>query len=110
MLVTEAQKYKAERGQPAGRCEAKKVEEGLFVRIDVPGVGKEGLMIWAEKDKVFIVGDGRVASKFDNYGKRHNSEIELCPKANYETDKIKAELKAGVLRMIIPKKLDIIYL
>lgn len=98
--------YPLQSSGPKQRCEARKVDEGLFVRIDVPGVSKEELMIWTEKNKVRIVGDGSRVTKYDSYGRRHNAEIELCPNANlsYDIEKIKADLKRGVLRLVIPKK------
>ncbi|OMO59661.1 hypothetical protein CCACVL1_24689 [Corchorus capsularis] len=88
---------------PKGTFEAKKVEEGLFVRVDMPGIGKNELQLWQDNDTVFIKGEGRKKSEHESSGRTYNGSIDLC--ANYfDLKKIKASIQNGVFRMLIPKK------
>uniref|UniRef100_A0A5B7CAM4 SHSP domain-containing protein n=1 Tax=Davidia involucrata TaxID=16924 RepID=A0A5B7CAM4_DAVIN len=97
------EKYPLQTVGMVGPYELKGVKEGLYARLDIPGIAKDRVTIWAEKDRVFVIGDGRKESKQEESGRKYNARIDLCPKANYETNDIKAEVNNGTLRMIIPK-------
>lgn len=88
---------------PQGTYEAKKVEEGLFVRVDMPGISKNEVQLWKDSDRVFIKGEGKKKSEYESSGRSYSGSIDVC--SNYlDINKIKAEIQSGVFRMLIPKK------
>ncbi|KAK3041104.1 hypothetical protein RJ639_026901 [Escallonia herrerae] len=87
---------------PKGAYEAKKVEEGLFVRMEMPGIEKDDVQISVEYNNVKIKGEGKKESKHEDSGRSYSGGIELCSNV-FQPQKIEAEMKNGVLRMIIPK-------
>ncbi|KAK3039464.1 hypothetical protein RJ639_028046 [Escallonia herrerae] len=87
---------------PKGAYEAKKVEEGLFVRMEMPGIEKDDVQISVEYNNVKIKGEGKKESKHEDSGRSYSGGIELCSNV-FQPQKIEAEKKNGVLRMIIPR-------
>ncbi|KAK2994870.1 hypothetical protein RJ640_012833 [Escallonia rubra] len=87
---------------PKGAYEAKKVEEGLFVRMEMPGIEKDDVQISVEYNNVKIKGEGKKESKHEDSGRSYSGGIELCSNV-FQPQKIEAEMKNGVLRMIIPR-------
>ncbi|XVF52627.1 hypothetical protein PTKIN_Ptkin05aG0033400 [Pterospermum kingtungense] len=88
---------------PQGTYEAKKVEEGLFVRVDMPGISKNEVQLWKDNDKVFIKGEGKKKSEYESSGRTYSGSIDVC--SDYlDINKIKAGVESGVFRMLIPKK------
>lgn len=86
---------------PRGAYEVKKLEEGLFVRMEMPGIEKEDLKLRVEYGNVFVSGEGRRESEHEDSGRSYSANIELSS-SSFEPRNITAELKNGVLRMLIP--------
>ncbi|KAK1294580.1 hypothetical protein QJS10_CPA16g00273 [Acorus calamus] len=86
--------------------EIKEWEGEYKLRFDMPGMTKKDVKVWVE-EKMLVVkaekeGGGDEEDKWPakSYG-RYNSRIALPE--NVEVDKIKAEVKDGVLYITIPK-------
>ncbi|XP_050154667.1 23.6 kDa heat shock protein, mitochondrial-like [Malus sylvestris] len=85
---------------------ARETEAALHLRFDMPGLGKEDVKVSVEHNNVLsIKGEG---GKEDNVGeeeappRRYNTGIGL-PEKMFKTDSIKAEMKNGVLKVVVPK-------
>lgn len=76
--------------------------EGLYIRVDMPGLGKEDVKVTVEQDTLVIRGGGGEESEGEEEGRRYSSRIEL-PSKLYRTEEIKAEMKNGVLKILVPK-------
>ncbi|HNX74954.1 MAG TPA: Hsp20/alpha crystallin family protein [Candidatus Rifleibacterium sp.] len=82
-------------------------ENGLYVMVDMPGVEKTGLKLAVEKDILTIEGHVNAATNDTNYLIRefepsnYYRQFELSESVDQE--KIKAELKNGVLSIFLPK-------
>lgn len=77
--------------------------EGLYIRVDMPGLGKEDVKVTVEQDTLVIRGEGGdQESEGGEEGRRYSSRIEL-PSKLYRTEEIKAEMKNGVLKILVPK-------
>lgn len=75
-----------------------------YTRIDMPGIGKKDLTIWFTKDVLFFKG---IAQKeFEHEESRvYEGGIQLSPSAEYfDLDRMSAELKDGVCRLVLPLK------
>jgi HSP20 family protein len=83
---------------------AKEDEEALHLRVDMPGLGKEHVKVWAEQNSLVIKGEGEKEAGEDEATPppRYNGRIEL-PTEVYKMDQIKAEMKNGVLKVVVPK-------
>ncbi|XP_042504238.1 small heat shock protein, chloroplastic-like isoform X2 [Macadamia integrifolia] len=95
----------ASRGMGSGTragWNAKEDENGLYVRIDMPGLGKEDVKVSVEQNTLIIKGEGDKEDGDEEGGRRYSSRIDL-PEKLYKIDQIKAEMKNGVLRVNIPK-------
>lgn len=86
--------------------EIKESEGEYEMRFDMPGMTKQDVKVWVE-EKVLVVKAEKVAKKNSeeewsakSYGK-YNTRIALPE--NVEFEKIKAEIKDGVLYITIPK-------
>ncbi|XP_077223928.1 small heat shock protein, chloroplastic-like [Tasmannia lanceolata] len=77
-------------------------DNALYLRIDMPGLDKENVMVSAEQDTLIIKGQGEKDSEEDDTLLRYSSRIDLPPKL-YKIDAIKAEMKNGVLKVVVPK-------
>ncbi|KAJ4955365.1 hypothetical protein NE237_012148 [Protea cynaroides] len=92
------------RGMGGGKkrgWDAKEDENALYVRIDMPGLGKEDVKVWVEQNTLIITGEAKEGDE-EGDGRKYSSRIDL-PEKLYKLDEIKAEMKNGVLRLIIPK-------
>ncbi|KAK7851245.1 heat shock 22 kDa protein, mitochondrial [Quercus suber] len=90
---------------PQGTYEAKKVDDGLFVRVDMPGIDKSEVKINVEEDSLIIKGEGLKQSEHESSGRTYVGSIDLCPNF-FKLDEAKAQMRNGILRLIIPKMKD----
>ncbi|KAK9276305.1 hypothetical protein L1049_005836 [Liquidambar formosana] len=75
-------------------------EEGLRVRLDMPGVRKDGLKVWVKNESVFF--EGKELKEDDAEEARHyGGSLELW---GFDLNEVKASLKNGVLKFKIPPK------
>ncbi|XP_042374029.1 small heat shock protein, chloroplastic-like isoform X2 [Zingiber officinale] len=79
-------------------------EDALHLRVDMPGLGKEHVRVWSEQNTLVIQGDGEneKVGEEDAAGRKYSSRIVLPPES-FKMDQIKAEMKNGVLKVVVPK-------
>lgn len=82
--------------------DAKETADGLHLRVDMPGLGKEDVNVSVEQNTLVIKGEGKKEFEDDEAGRRFSSRLDL-PEKTYKTDGIKAEMKNGVLKVFLPK-------
>ncbi|KAL6348776.1 hypothetical protein AAG906_033432 [Vitis piasezkii] len=82
--------------------DVKEEKDALFVRMDMPGLGKEDVKVSVEQNTLIIKGEGGKESENDETGRKYTSRIDL-PANLYKFDEIKAEMKNGVLKVVVPK-------
>jgi HSP20 family protein len=83
--------------------DAKETEDALHLRVDMPGLSKEDVKISVEQNTLTIKGEGAKESEEEEESvRRFSSRIDL-PEKLYKIDQIKAEMKNGVLKVIVPK-------
>ncbi|CAI9767620.1 unnamed protein product [Fraxinus pennsylvanica] len=83
-------------------CDVRETGDGLHLRMDMPGLGKKDVKVSVEQNTLIIKGEGEKEFEDDESGRRHTVRIFL-PKNLYKTNEIKAEMKNGVLKVLIPK-------
>lgn len=89
-----------------GGWEAAEDDEAYYVRAVMPGLGKEDVEVSIEDDELVIRGE-RSAQEGDqkwtsrNYYGRYDARIDIPEDA--QTDQIRAQLKNGVLPVMLPK-------
>ncbi|KAM7272555.1 hypothetical protein ACFE04_027218 [Oxalis oulophora] len=83
---------------------AKEDENALYLRMDMPGLGKEDVKVCVEQNTLIIKGEGEKESGDEEVeqSRRVSSRIDLPPNV-YKVDEIKAEMKNGVLKVVVPK-------
>lgn len=94
----------ASRGMGGGLCrtwDAKETEDALNFRIDMPGLGKEDVKVSVEQNTLVIEGEAKESDEEEN-GPMYTSRIRL-PENVYKTHQINAEMKNGVLKVVVPK-------
>ncbi|MQL81488.1 hypothetical protein Taro_013948 [Colocasia esculenta] len=89
-------------GGPRRGWNVKEDENALYLRIDMPGLGKEQVKVAVEQNTLVIRGEGEKESAEEEAGPRYSSRIDLPPKL-YNLDQIRAEMKNGVLKVLVPK-------
>jgi HSP20 family molecular chaperone IbpA len=82
--------------------------EAYQVTVYLPGVTKSGLEVHAEQNELAIVGRRSWTppsgwSVLHRESEQANFGLTLDHQGNIDTDKIRAELKEGVLRITLPK-------
>ncbi|PON87879.1 Small heat shock protein HSP [Trema orientale] len=82
--------------------DARETEDALHLRVDMPGLGKEDVKVSVEQNTLTIKGEGEKEEGSEESGRRYMSRIDL-PEKLYRTDQIKAEMKNGVLKVVVPK-------
>ncbi|XP_010482478.1 PREDICTED: 23.5 kDa heat shock protein, mitochondrial-like [Camelina sativa] len=85
--------------------DVKEKDDALHLRIDMPGLSREDVKLALEQNTLVIKGEGKTEEGDDvsgDEGRRFTSRIGL-PEKVYKTDEIKAEMKNGVLKVMIPK-------
>jgi len=91
--------------------DVKETDKEYIVVVEVPGVDKESIEVSLNREVVTISGE-KSDSKEENSGKCFRVERSFgkfkrsfkLPNADYESDKINAETKDGILTLVIPKK------
>lgn len=77
--------------------------DALYLRIDMPGLGKEDVKISVDQNTLVIRAEGdRESEDEEESGRRYSSRIDLPPTV-YNINDIKAEMKNGVLKVFVPK-------
>ncbi|XP_050265847.1 small heat shock protein, chloroplastic-like [Quercus robur] len=90
-------------GSKRGSWDVKEDNDALYIRLDMPGLGKEDVTVSVEESTLIIKGEGEKLSEEDEESKRkYTSRLDLPPKL-YKLDSIKAEMKNGVLKVLVPK-------
>lgn len=96
----------ASRGMGAGNYrnwDVKETDDALHLRMDMPGLSKEDVKVTMEQNTLIIRGEGdKESADGEEGGRRYSSRIDL-PEKLYRTDQIKAEMKNGVLKVVVPK-------
>ncbi|KAA8521394.1 hypothetical protein F0562_012044 [Nyssa sinensis] len=88
--------------------DVKQDNEATYARLDMPGIGKEGLKLWIEYNTLHVKGvelkdEKEATSPFAEESlRKYYGDINIPP-AYYKMEEIKAELKNGVLMVKIPK-------
>ncbi|RWR97971.1 small heat shock protein, chloroplastic-like protein isoform X2 [Cinnamomum micranthum f. kanehirae] len=85
-------------------------KDALYLRVDMPGLGKEDVKVFVEQNTLIIKGEGGdKESGYDDSdresGRRYSSRIDV-PSELYKLDEIKAEMKNGVLKVLVPKVME----
>ncbi|XP_027080026.1 heat shock 22 kDa protein, mitochondrial [Coffea arabica] len=87
-----------------GAYEINHVDEGLYVRMEMPGIDKEDVKVWNEYGTVYVKGIGNnKQSRFEKLRRAYSATIEI-PSDTFHAGKIEVDVKNGVLRMLIPNK------
>lgn len=82
--------------------EARETEDALQLRVEMPGLGKEDVKVSVEQNTLTIKGEGGKEEGDEEGFQKYTSRIDL-PEKLYRTDQIKAEMKNGVLKVVVPK-------
>ncbi|KAF5198794.1 Heat shock protein [Thalictrum thalictroides] len=76
--------------------------DAVYLKFDMPGVGKEDVKVTFEQDFLMIKAERANDDGFGESGSRYNSRVRLETE-RFKIDEIKAEMKNGVLKVVIPK-------
>ncbi|MCL7038998.1 hypothetical protein MKW94_009824 [Papaver nudicaule] len=82
--------------------DAREDENSLYLKIDMPGLSKEEVNVSVDQNTLTIKGEGGKETEDEESVRRYSSRIDL-PSKIYKLDQIKAEMKNGVLKVIVPK-------
>ena len=82
--------------------DAKEDADALYLRMDMPGLGKDHVKVSLEQNTLVIRGEGEAEGGNNDAVPRYSSRIDLPPET-YLLDKVKAEMKNGVLKVVVPK-------
>lgn len=95
----------ASRGIGAGvrrGWDVRDTDDALKLLIDMPGLDKEDVKVSVEQNTLVIKGEEAKESDVEESGRKYTGRIDL-PEKVYRTDQIKAEMKNGVLKVVVPK-------
>lgn len=95
--------FQLNRGMGVNRgWDVREDENGLYIRMDMPGVDKENVKVCVEQNTLVIKGEGEKESEDEEHGRRYSSRLDL-PSNMYKVDEIRAEMKNGVLKVTVPR-------
>ncbi|KAL3828365.1 hypothetical protein ACJIZ3_017167 [Penstemon smallii] len=84
-------------------------DNALYLRVEMPGLDKDQVKITVEQNTLVIRGEGEKESEEDDdddaYGRRYSGRLDLPPNL-YKVEGVKAEMKNGVLKIVVPKVKD----
>lgn len=75
--------------------------DGLFLRLDMPGVPNDSFKVAVESDGGVIVIGRAPQALYDSSGRDYGGKVAIVPR-NYGISRIKTITKHGVIRLIIP--------
>ncbi|XP_050228961.1 small heat shock protein, chloroplastic-like [Mercurialis annua] len=81
--------------------DVKEDEKALYLKMEMPGLSKEDVKINVEGDTLVIKGEGP-GEEEDGGGRKYSSRLQLSLNG-YKLDEIKAEMKNGVLKIVVLK-------
>ncbi|KAH7854145.1 hypothetical protein Vadar_010657 [Vaccinium darrowii] len=85
------------------KWDKRETEDSLFIHMDMPGLEKEDVKVVVEQNIDLIVkGETKGEYRTEEGGRKYTNAIYLSKKL-YKTDQIKAEMKNGVLKVVVPK-------
>jgi HSP20 family protein len=88
---------------PRRGFDVKEDDNALYIRMDMPGVGKENVKVSVEQNTLIIKGEAEKESEEgEESGRRYSSRLDLPP-ILYKLDSVRAEMKNGVLKVLVPK-------
>ena len=87
---------------PRRSWDVKESDDALHLRVDMPGLGKEDIKVSVEHNTLIIHGEDKGETEDEEHRRRYSSRVDL-PEKLFKTDEIKAEMKNGVLKIVLPK-------
>lgn len=72
-----------------------------YIRVDMPGVAKKDLTVWLTKDSVCYKGIAQ-KSEYDDDDSVFEGSLPIYKPGFHDPDKMTAELKNGICRIVIP--------
>ncbi|XP_073303843.1 heat shock 22 kDa protein, mitochondrial-like [Primulina huaijiensis] len=87
----------------AGWIDSWEDDASLYLRVDMPGLDKEQVKVWVEQNTLVIKGEGSKVSEDGNEHRRRYYRRMDLPWNMYKLDGVKAEMKNGVLKVVVPK-------
>ncbi|XP_030524806.1 small heat shock protein, chloroplastic-like [Rhodamnia argentea] len=82
--------------------DVKEDDNALSLRMDMPGLSKKDVKVSVEQNILTIKGEAEKESGEEESGRRYSSRLDLPPNL-YKLGEIKAEMKNGVLKVVVPK-------
>ncbi|XP_030467640.2 small heat shock protein, chloroplastic-like [Syzygium oleosum] len=97
--------FQASRGGGSRRgWDVKEDDKALKLRVDRPGLSKEDVKVAVEQNTLIIRGEGgelEAGDRDEGSVRRYSGRIDLPPNL-YKMDEIKAEMRNGVLKVVVP--------
>ncbi|KAK2649075.1 hypothetical protein Ddye_016564 [Dipteronia dyeriana] len=85
-----------------GSWDLKEDDNTLLLRMDMPGISKDDVKISVQSNTLTIKGEAQAEPEHEESARRYSGRIDLPPSL-YKVDEIKAEMKNGVLKLVVPK-------